>query len=312
MKRLGRKMQVSLFLFLGVCSLIINATAFLILADYHSEHYKELAKAHIEQQYSNCKQRLAVFGEQIRMFGEDAIFVGEVSERKWNEVGERMAAFSQSSNIVEMLTVYYEDNQGTLQAYQGNYGKGHIREMEPEEARQYWEMASRMGKKEIWFLREGILDGYEYLSYLIPIQKEDNVVGFLRADISAASYMRELLGESSSLWEESFSIYSENAQWYSDNFQEKELWNIDQKRSGVTIQGREMISVNALTETGDKIIQKITLKTEQLLLPAGITLLLIFLGSLFFIFFGIRMVSRTITVPLSEMQEKMKNMGNGE
>lgn len=308
MRKLSKKIQVSLFLFLGLCSLIVNGVAFLILADYHSNHYKELAEAHMEQQYQNSHQRLAVYGEQIRLFGEDTLLVREITEEKWSEVDDRITAFAQSFSAIESLRIYYENEQGLSRQFVRGYGNTNIPKLEPSIVTQYWERAGKRNQNEIWFLREGQNEGYECLSYLMPLLKDGERVGFLLADIPVSTYMNTLTTENASLWEEHFVISSEETAWYSSHNIRDSFDAVQQQpQEGLQVLGDQILYTQELTETGNLLIQIISLKTGQLLFPTAVSFTIIFLCSLVFIYFGVRKISRTITVPLNEIEQKLTN-----
>lgn len=310
MEKLGRKIQIGLIVFLSLCSLAVNGGMFYILADYHSDHYRELAEVHMTQQHQNCSQRLSVLGEQIRLFGEDEVLMEEIADGKWSEAGERITAFIQSSGGIESFQIYTlsEEEKGWEVR---SYGRGNVGRIEPMLLEQYLERAVRAGSDAAWFLREGAAEGEECLSYLMPAAKENKNTAFFLANVSVDSYMNSLASANSNLWEEHPAIVSESAAWYSDGFAEEKFSHIESYHEGITqTAGDEMIYVKELTGMGEKLVQVISLKTGSLLLPAGIGLLAIFLVSLVFIYFGSRFISRTITVPLNEMQEKMKNTLN--
>lgn len=310
MEKLGRKIQIGLTVFLGLCSLAVNGGTFYILANYHTDHYRELAEVHMSQQYQNCSQRLSVLGEQIRLFGEDEVLVQEITDRKWSEVGERIGAFIQSSSGIESFQIC-TGSEETGKWETRSYGVGNVTQIEPELLERYLEKAMQIGSDAAWFLREGESAGEECLSYLMRIGKEDKNIGFFLANVPADSYMNSLTSVNSNLWEEHLGIVSESAAWYSDRFTEENFSDVNSYQEGTTrLAGDELISVKELTGVGEQLVQVISLKTGRLLLPAGLGLLLIFLISLVFIYFASRFISRTITVPLDEMREKMKNTLN--
>lgn len=310
MEKLGRKIQISLTVFLGLCSLVINGGIFYILADYHSEHYRELAEVHMVQQHQNWSRRLSVLGEQIRLFGEDEVLIQEIEDGKWSGAGERITAFVQSTGGIESFQVYILSEE-TGEWESRTYGSGSAGQIEPELLGQYLDRSIRLGSDAAWFLREGKAEGEECLSYLMPAAKENRDTAYFLANVPVEPYMRDLSSGSSGLWEEHLAIISETAVWYSDSFAEESALNMKSYQEGITrLSGDEMICVRELTGIGVKFVQVISLNTGRLLLPAGGGLLAIFLVSLVFIYLGSRFISRTITVPLNEMQEKMKNTLN--
>ncbi len=310
MEKLGRKIRIGLVVFLGLCSLAVNGGVFYILADYHSDHYRELAEVHMTQQHQNCSQRLSVLGEQIRLFGEDEVLVEEIADGKWREAEERIAAFIQSSGGIESFQIYTLSGDGKEWEIR-TCGRGDAGRITPALLEQYQERAAQAGSDTVWFLREGTVEGEEYLSYLMPATKENKNTAFFLANVPVDSYMDSLASANSNLWEEHPAIISESAAWYSEGFDVEKFSDIESYHEGVTrTAGDEMIYVRELTGMGEKFVQVISLKTGSLLLPAGLGFLAIFLVSLVFIYFGSRFISRTITVPLNEMQEKMKNTLN--
>lgn len=307
MNRLAKKIQISLFVFLGLCSLAINGGVFYILSDYHFRHYCELAEIHMEQQYQNAMHSLNVLGEQIRLFGENSLLINEVQEKRWSDVNDRITVFVQSSSVLESFGIYYNNEQGELQKYIWGHGNSYAKELEPNMVEAYWAKALNLGQNEIWFLKEGEKDGQECLCYLMPLQEGEKQVGFLLVDVNIDSSIKNLL-QKDSLWQEHLAILSDDADWYSeeDHEQHYTLNILPQTETPQIINGK-MVSAKNLTSMGEKMVQVISLDMFQILLPVGAAFLIIFLLSLVVIYFGIRMVTKTITVPMEEMQEKIKN-----
>jgi hypothetical protein len=63
MQKIRKKIKLTLLLFLSFLSLFVNILAGFILMKYNYHHFIELSKSHMEQQYQNLTQHMAVMGE---------------------------------------------------------------------------------------------------------------------------------------------------------------------------------------------------------------------------------------------------------
>lgn len=306
MKRLNRKIKLTLFIFLSIFSFLVNALAYYILSDYNSKHYMALSKSHMEQQYQNCLQRLAVLGEQIRLFGDNPQFTNGVANRDWQMVSGKLGDFMQSSGNIAALRIYSYVNEELKFAR----GDSNLRfpELEPETVEGIWSEASDEDQGAVWFLREGPVGSYECLSFMMPVMDNEDLLGYLVADVSVAPFMEDILEEGgASLWEESIAIVSPDGMWVSgrqtiDGMESLDAWGTMQFK---VIDGK-LVAVREITQSRDRLVQVISLKTNELLLPVGIMLFIVFLLSLVLIYIGVKYITRSITVPLEELKTKMK------
>lgn len=287
MRQLKRKIEISLFVFLCVFAILINLIAYYILSDYNNKHYIALAKSHMEQQYQNTQQSIAVLGEQIRMLGDNAQFTGEINRRDWSAIVNKMDEFRQSSGNISSLSVYIVKNENLI--YSRGDSDMRYKVMEWKELKNIWSWALNEGENAIWFLRQ--VDDVEKkcLSYLMPIYDKDQAVGFLLADMNLETFVNNIL-KGELLWTESISIASQEE--YSQN--------------GIfSIGDDNIIAVRGLTQSNVVLVQTISLKLEEMLLPVKITFSCIFLVSLIVIYFGVKFISKSIIIPLNDLKNKM-------
>lgn len=214
MKRLDRKIRITLFLFLSIFSLLVNAMAFYILSNYNTQHYMALSSSHMEQQYQNFLQRMAVLGEQIRLFGDNPQFTNGIANRDWAMVSQKLADFMQSSGNIVSLRIYNYES-GELKYARGDsnmrFGK-----LASDEVSGIWEEADTGEQSAVWFLREGPAGSYECISYLMRIYDVGKDIGYLVADVNVVPFMEGIMEEEGvSLWEESVAIVSPEAAWFS-------------------------------------------------------------------------------------------------
>lgn len=306
MKRLNRKIKITLFVFLSIFSFLINAVAFYILSDYNSKHYMALSRSHMEQQYQNCLQRLAVLGEQIRLFGDNPQFTNGIAKKDWQMVSGKLADFMQSSGNIASLQIYNYDD-GTLKFARGDSNM-RFPELEPEKVAGVWEETADGEQSAVWFLREGPAGRYECLSFLMPVTDSGVKLGYLVADVSVVPFMQDILEEGgASLWEESIAIVSPEGIWISGR---QPADGLEELAAAGNVESRvldgKMVSVREITQSRDQLIQIISLKTGELLLPVGGMLFVVFLASLIVIYFGVKYITRSITVPLENLNAKMK------
>lgn len=307
MDRLNRKIRFTLFVFLGIFSLVVNGVAFYIISDYNSRHFIALSKSHMEQQYQNYVQRMAVLGEQIRLFGDTAQFTNAVYKQDWSVVNEKLRDFIQSSGNIASLRIYsYED--GSLKKGRGE-GNARYSDLEPGKVMDIWREAKDKEQSAVWFLRESLPGSYECLSYLMPVRDEGREIGFLMADINIVSFMADIIEEGNTMFEkESVTVVSPDGEWYRSGQDGEDIWGyLHAEETDFEIQDGAMFSIREVAQSRDRLIQVIPLKMNEMLYSVGGMLSLVFLISLAVIYFGVRFISGSIMNPLKELKHKMNN-----
>lgn len=149
MERHNRKIKITLILFLSIFSLLVNTAAFYILTDYNTRHYTALSRSHMEQQYQNYQQKLAVLGEQIRLFGDNPQFTNAIERHDWTAVNEKISDFIRSSGNIVSLRIYCIED-GVLKRARGDSNVRYA-ELEPERIAEMWNETKQKGDSALWF-----------------------------------------------------------------------------------------------------------------------------------------------------------------
>ncbi len=306
MRRLDKNIRIKLFLFLGIISLIVNLVSFSILSNYNKDKYMELAMIHVDQQYQNGRQRLAVLGQQIRLLGENQQLTAGVVSQDWGIVEDKITGFLQSIREVISLKIYRYDQFHNLSLVRDGSAIYTV-DFTAENVEEFWDQTKDLEEPIHWFLREKYTDKYEYLSFLMPIYSEERHVGFMLADINIVEFVDALLNvEDFSYWEESIAVVSSDKKMYVDGSVLIDQHDLaDNMEEKVQINDNMIFSVKKIPQFQDYIIQVISINTEKMLTMPAILMSTVFFVSLAIIYFGVHYITKSIMVPLESLQQKM-------
>ena len=305
MERHNRKIKITLILFLSIFSLLVNTAAFYILTDYNTRHYTALSRSHMEQQYQNYQQKLAVLGEQIRLFGDNPQFTNAIERHDWTAVNEKISDFIRSSGNIVSLRIYCIED-GVLKRARGDSNVRYA-ELEPERIAEMWNETKQKGDSALWFLREGTARSSECLSYLMPVSDEGKQIAYLTADLDVSSFMQDSIKEENVIsWQETVAIVSPDRAWFGIGRRSEELQPfLEAENTEFDILAGRTISIRELPQSRDRLIQVIHLQMDKLLWQVGGMVAVLFLISILLIFLGVRFVSDSIMVPLNKLKHRM-------
>jgi hypothetical protein len=301
-QRLKRRIRMTLFLFLCSFSLVVNVMVYSILTNYNYRHYAALSQSHMEQQYQNLIQQMAVMGEGAKLSFEKPQFINAIKKGDWTTVSKKVEEFLQSSRGMVGGRIYIFRDQ-TLHCITSS---GTADMASDELLRRLKKNNSNIYSAQ-WFLRTGAPDKYEYLSYLLPIYEEKNFIGFFLADIKFSQLVYDILSDNSkTFWQETLLMRTGDKIWSSATEWSGELDRlILEKNEKPTLVGNTLITVHKLEQSEDYYAQVLTLKINRIFFPLGITLMVFFVISIILSYFLVVFVTNSIILPLLDLRDKM-------
>lgn len=309
MQKIRNKIKFTLLIFLSFLSLFVDLLAGYIIIKYNAHHFIELSESHMEQQYQNLTQHMAVMGEYTRFFSENSQLVHSMELQNWSDVSGEISEFLRSTNEIVggRIYVFTEDE---VRCVVSNSIR-HFIDMKPEELMDVLQRQHTNTYHSQWILRKGVAGEYNCLSFLFPIYKEDALLGFFLADVNWKGLVDKVIDNSNSFWEETLLVRTNNKIWNEDS-----PWNdiIDNRilsddtnlfRNKTTV-----ISFQKLNQSEDYFVQINSLKLYHVFIPLGATLFLLFLISVIIFNFFINTITNSIIIPLVNLQDKMNKTLN--
>lgn len=307
MQRLRKRIRITLFIFLCLFSLVVNAMVYYILTNYNYRHYAALSQSHMEQQYQNFIQQMAVMGEGAKLSFERPQLISAIEKKEWMTVSKKVEEFLQSSRGMVGGRIYtFKDQVLECKTSSGTA------DMEIEELKQHLKLQTSDIYSARWFLRTGTTEKYDYLSYLLPIYNDKILVGFFLADIDFKKLVRDILNDNSKMfWQETLimrtgdKIWSDMTKWNAtlDNL-------ILEHNEDAVLKGNTLVTVHKLEQSDDYYAQILTLKLNQIFFPMAMTLILFFIISIILAYFTVNFVTNSIILPLIDLHEKMNQTKN--
>jgi hypothetical protein len=261
----------------------------------------------MEQQYQNLIQQMAVMGEGAKLSIERPQLISAIEKGDWMTVSKKVEEFLQSSSGMVGGRIYtFKDHVLDCKTSSGTA------DMDTEE------LLTRLNNQNSdiysaqWLLRTGVTDRYEYLSYLLPIYNDKNLVGFFLADIKFKQLVRDILDDNSKMfWQETLIMRTGDKIW-----SDYTKWNlilddlILEQNEKAVLKGNTLITVHKLEQSEDYYAQILTLKLNRIFFPMGMTLMVFFIISIILSYFMVNFVTNSIILPLLDLQDKMNQTKN--
>lgn len=301
MTRYEKKLKRSFFLFLGAFSLSLCLITFSVISVTLENQYEDFVQNHTALLQQNLIQKMSVFSQSVAFLASDAQLLYDIQSGNSDPANKKLQNFQQNSADIVTYAIFQSKNS-TLSFLAGN------RLTLPSE--NFYESGPDKDFAAGWYFFSSHKD-YPVL-YLYPLQQEQVRIGYLIFRIDLDNFMSSFSDQNNSyLWTAYTAIFSEQNQllWCND----PAYWNtadISQlpQTDDFLKNGKFTLSSITLTEHGERFIQVLEKNIRELYRPLISGLLLIFLFSLFLIWFTVSRNIHKIISRLQRLQAKMSHL----
>jgi hypothetical protein len=228
-----------------------------------------------------------------------------IEEEEWSDVNVEILEFLQSSNEIVGGRIYLL-RENSIRCVVSNSIKRFI-DVKPEELRDLLKQQNSSRYHSQWFLRKELSEDYNCLSYLFPIYKDDNLLGFFVIDVNWKALTEKVRGNKNSFWQETLLVRTSNNIWNETSSWNKLINNRIMSEDHNNYKNKStVISYQKLTQSEDYFVQIISLKLYRVFLPLCLTLSVLFIVSIIIFAFFIEIITNSIMLPLVDIQDKIK------
>lgn len=301
MKEYEKKIKWTLILFLGLFVLLINIMTFWFIRSSLEKTNIELSKKHMEHQYQNFQQRVAILEQQLSLISSDAQLISGLQDNDLDAISKKLQSFQQSSQDLSSLSVFSLNGEELHYLLSEGRLQQKIQDIEAlisanDEATQ----------NTVWYLLQGKTPCFIYVYPLIE-NNHDAPIGCLVAEIGIDQFMDKLSDQIEyTHWNEYYSIALDGAMWsdYPDYWDSQNLSECIDAQN-YQINSKTVYISRELTSSGQYLLQSIVLKTGSFYRKIAFGLFVVSLLSILGEYFAITKTIGNIMGKLQELKEKM-------